>query len=609
MKRLMSLLQVVLAEAGTICGVDTQRDLDTITYRVKHEGDAFLGITMADFGKAVERSLELGRIDNAAFRSFRFARGLPAFLSGFLCQVFDADSGVLVVNPSTNAVLAIRQITLMWAKMELECSDTRKAKACRAYHDCETEVRHWTKKYRYDASMRDDFRRVSRLLFGDLFSDLDNDVREGRLNPAHGSGQTANKRQGNQKWSLTDWTYRLEKVFPMVDNLLPSPRYWKDLGVVKVREPGAEDSVRVQFVPKTMKTPRVIAMEPHWQMYCQKGIQKRWYEKVDSGHVFSSAFHGFGLLADRNNEHQAVNRYLARVSSADKSLATLDLSEASDRVSIALVADMLRGFPDLREAVFACRSTRALTPDGRTSVLWKFASMGSALTFPIEAAVFITVIFLGIEKELSTQLDRRAVRRFIGSVRVYGDDIVVPVEYATSVQTSLEAYGFKVNESKSFRFGNFRESCGGDYFQGDDVSIVRLREEVPLHRRMSSEIVSFVSFRNQFYMAGWWQTAAYCDKLLTRLLGHYPAVADTSPVLGRVSHLGYDTEWVDTHVQSPRVKGWIVRAQLPENPVIDVAALNKVLRNPGIGIQDPRHLDLSGRPKAVGLSLRGSAPF
>jgi hypothetical protein len=602
-------MKVVLAEAGTICGVDTRRDLDTITVRFKHEGDPFLGITLAEFGKAFERALELGFVDNATFQGFRSVRGLPAFLQGFLCQVFDRESGVLLVEPDVNSIQAIRQITLMWAKMEEDCVPVRKAKAVRSYHECESDVRQWTKMYRYDTSMRDDFRRVSRLLFGDLFSDLDRDAQEGRLDPAHGPGQTANKRQGNRKWLLTDWTLRLEKVFPMVDNLLPNPRYWKHLGVVNVREPGAEDPVRVQFVPKTMKTPRVIAMEPHWQMYCQKGIQRKWYEYVDSGHVFSSSFHGFGLLDDRNNEHQAINRYLARVSSADKSLATLDLSEASDRVSIALVADLLRGFPSLREAVFATRSTRAQTPDGRTSVLWKFASMGSALCFPVEAAVFLTVIFIGIEREFRTQLNRKTLREFIGSVRVYGDDIIVPVNFATAVEQALEAFGFKVNQSKSFRYSNFRESCGGDYFNGYDVSVVRLRSKIPINRKDGSETISMVSFRNQMYIAGWWKTAAYCDGLLTKLLGHYPAVADTSPVLGRLSHLGYDTEWFNKQTHSPRVKGWVARAPLPANAVDGVPALNKVFRNPGIGCQDPKHLIHSGRPKSVGLTLRGVSPF
>jgi hypothetical protein len=235
--------------------------------------------------------------------------------------------------------------------------------------------------------------------------------------------------------------------------------------------------------------------------------------------------------------------------------------------------------------------------------------MGSALCFPVEAAVFLTVIFIGIEKELRHRLDRKTLREFIGLVRVYGDDIVVPVDYATAVQNSLEAYGFKVNQSKSFRFGNFRESCGGDYYGGDDVSIVRLRSQVPLHRQNGSEIISLTSFRNQMYYAGWWKTAAYCDRILVKLLGHYPAVADTSPVLGRFSRLGYDTEWIHESTHSPRVKGWIPRAPLPANAVDGVPALNKVMRVVGIGSQDPQHLVRSGRPKAVGLSLRGASPF
>jgi len=607
-KSLMSLMQAVLADAGTLCSVDTSRDLTTIARRYEHEGDAFFGITLADFGKAFERSLELGQIDNAAFSSFKKARGLPAFLQGFLCLVFDRTTGRLLVDPCPHAVYSVRQITLMWAKMAAECTDDRNRKAILSYHQCETDVKSFTQQYRYNVTARASFRKMARLLFGDLFRTLDEDVCEGRLVPKHGPGKTADRRVGNQKWSLDTWSSRIEKVFPMDHNLIPNPGLWQSLGDVDIREPGTEQPVKVTLVPKTMKTPRIIAMEPTHVMYVQKAIQTRWYELVDSGTVISSMFHGFGDSEQDRENHQTKNRDLAMRGSADGSLATLDLSEASDRVSIALVADLLASFPDLKEAVFATRSTRAETPKGVIR-LWKFASMGSALCFPVEAAVFLTVVFLAIQSELKRPLSHVDLRRLRGKVRVYGDDIIVPVEFATPVVEHLEAFGFKVNRSKSFWSGYFRESCGGDYFRGHDVSIVKLRTAIPSSRADVREIVSLVSFRNQMYHAGNWATARHCDRRLGRILRHFPAVADTSPALGRSSYLGYDTEWVDEHLHSPRVRAWMVRAPLPEIPVDDVPALSKILFTQAVEPLSVDHLERSGRPKAVAISLRGMQPF
>jgi len=174
---------------------------------------------------------------------------------------------------------------------------------------------------------------------------------------------------------------------------------------------------------------------------------------------------------------------MAREGSHTGSLATLDLKEASDRVSNQLVRRMLENHPWLRAGVDSCRSRRAVVefPSGRSESirLGKFASMGSALTFPVEALVFATCAILGIERALGRQLTKKDVHRLRGQVRVYGDDIIVPVEYVHSVNEVLETFGFRVNFGKSYWTGKFRESCGGDYYDGHDVTIVRVRRIFP----------------------------------------------------------------------------------------------------------------------------------
>jgi hypothetical protein len=63
----------------------------------------------------------------------------------------------------------------------------------------------------------------------------------------------------------------------------------------------------------------------------------------------------------------------------------------------------------------------------------------------------------------------------LGNFGVFGDDIVVLKEAYRETVRLLNLLGFQVNEQKSFSEGPFRESCGGDYFNGHQVRGVYLK--------------------------------------------------------------------------------------------------------------------------------------
>jgi hypothetical protein len=328
---------------------------------------------------------------------------------------------------------------------------------------------------------------------------------------------------------------------------------------------------------------------------------------------------------------------MARIGSRDGTLATLDLSDASDRVSNQLVRAMLVDFPWLSAAVDATRSRKAAVdlPEGQViHRLGKFASMGSALTFPVEAMVFVTCVFLGIERALNRRLTPRDVQSLKGRVRVFGDDIIVPVEYVREVVASLEHFGALVNSGKSYWNGRFRESCGGDFFAGDDVSIVRVRRLFPTRLRDVLEVVSLVSLRNRFFAKGLWRTARYLDSIIRPLLKEYPDVLPSSPTLGRhtcipAPLLAAKASTWSVDLQIPLVKGYEVVATLPDSHLDDVWALQKVflssarrannreLRKKPIDwlselledepVLDIDHLERHGRPDAVDIKLRYTA--
>jgi hypothetical protein len=344
-----------------------------------------------------------------------------------------------------------------------------------------------------------------------------------------------------------------------------------------------------------MSSPRVIVMEPTALQYMQQAIWSQMRASIER----KSTLVGF--------TDQSLNRNMARRGSTDRGLVTLDLSEASDRVTYLQAASSFSGLPNLWEALDATRSSEVLFPDGTNGPIRKFASMGSAVCFPVEAVVFLTAIFLAVrnhhrETDSGFDLTWSFVRKLEGQVRVYGDDCIFPAEYLPAVESVFSSLGWKINRGKTFGKSYFRESCGGDYWRGEDITPVKLRQLTPTHRRQIPEMQSLVSTRNQFYMAGYWKTAGLLDQWIGKLLlGTYPIVGTESAALGRHS-VSFKPLWLGTdRYQRSLTRAWAVKSLIPKNECSEVGALLKCLIAPG---QDDEHLERSGRPSDVSINRR-----
>lgn len=680
MKSLMSLWRELALECASWCGTSADLDIKKVQVRVKAEGESFFTITLPQYCKDFERSLELGSIGSGLFVGFTRKGGLPLFLGGFLNQIFDT-SGTLLDAPSIDCISSIRQLTLVFGKIERLCSEERVARAMRRYVEIEAELEAFDTSSL--AGLLPRFQKASTLLWADVFSYVENsfldmhqlvddwcDSNEGSHNPQkrsanhpggtvapidsilglphsgrlitksfikgneglvidrevvpsfrslflprHGPGATADGLRGNAKFSINTWPQRLERVFPYGDYALPNWRYYYQLDSVQFLEPGAEIPVKVTPVPKTDKTPRIIAEEPTAVQYCQQALFHQLVDGIEhGGKLNSSNFGGKECNLGRffvGFQDQEPNRFLAREGSLNGSLATLDLSEASDRVLNEHVLLLFERFPHLSEAIQATRSTKAHVPGYGEIPLTKFSSMGSALCFPVEAMVFCTIVFCAIAYERRVPVDRALILSMRGKVRVYGDDIIVPVEYVHRVIQFLELFGLKVNMDKSFWNGKFRESCGGDYYDGEWVTPIRLRHELPRSRADVDGVVGLVSFRNLLYSGGYWRTVKLLDSWIMDLLGgHFPIVESTSTAIGRVSCLPYQGEYVhpDTHV--PMVKAWVPRIRIPKSKATGEGALLKHLLKRGLlPSQDDQHLFRQGRPESVRIKLRGTRPY
>lgn len=600
MKSMTALWKALAEDLGELAGVDTRRDFQTVAVRTEREGISFLTITLPNFGQDFIRALDEGRVAPTHFAGFRRSGGLPLFLGGFLEQVFRPGDGLLLDNYSRDAILAVRQLCGAFGKISLPTTPKRERQAFESYVETDIAVG----KHRVSDEDALAFLRMSRRLFGRVFSRLDDSIARFELTPRHGPGATADRLLGNQKFELREWTTRLDSVFPVGDYLLPNLSFREELDDVRFLSPGDERPSRVISVPKTLKTPRIIAIEPACVQYAQQAVAGPLVEFLESDYI-AKRFVGFS--------DQVPNQVLAQRGSEGGSLATLDLSEASDRVSNELVKVLVRGYTHLSDAVFAARSETADVSGHGIIPLSKYASMGSALTFPIEAMVFATIVFIGIERSRGRTINSFSDFLLLdGSVRVYGDDIIVPVDCAPVVVETLEAFGFKVNSHKSFWTGRFRESCGKEYFDGHDVSIVKFRRVLPANRQDVPEILSLVSTRNQFYKLGLRGMAEYLDRTCESVLGHFPYVGPeffgSDP---NFSGLGRLHDWkrsVDRFC--PRRHVPLVRAWLPQYRYRPIgldgsgALLKFFLKQGDEPYADRNHLERSGRPAGVSLKLR-----
>jgi len=597
LKSLTLLANLILDDIGNRVGISTLFDKKTVEERVKSEGDSFLTISLAKFAKDFERSLDRGFVDHDLFKGFSFKGSLPRFLGGFFDLIFDRGTGVLLSKPSIDSIYSIRQFSGMWSKIERDCTPERIAAAFDDYYESEAAVKLADKNL--TPQEIEDFERICRLIYSGLFTDLDRKIYNGEAVPKHGPGSTADNTLGNKKYYWSTWTERLEFLFPAREFLSSSYSLSSEHGLHWLT-PGQEPPVKVITVPKTMKTPRLIAKEPVHMQYVQQAL----LEMIVDGFQRDDILRKFVSFED-----QEPNRYLAHEGSVDNTaLATLDLSAASDRVSNQLVIRMTSLWPSLQEGLQACRS-RSADVNGSVIRLAKYASMGSALCFPVEAMVFLALIFLGIEKKLGHRLTIKDVKSLDGQVRVFGDDMIVPVDCVQEVITTLEGFGLSVNRDKSFWTGKFRESCGKEYYSGYDVSIVKLRSDIPTRPTHVQEIVSLSAFRNQAQNLDLHSTVETLDRWISKLIP-YPFVLETSPVVGRVPLDGiYDVTHWDSKLFRPLVRGVKVDARLPIDRLDSGPALLKFFLKRGILPSEEGHLERAGRPSTVRLKAGRYQPY
>ena len=271
----------------------------------------------------------------------------------------------------------------------------------------------------------------------------------------HGPGAVAERLKNHEKSCFPNWPQKLQNVFP-----------WETCGKTisssTERPSFHEVPSRLICVPKTAKSPRLIAAEPTSHQWCQQLILR---------FLFNQCREHFGVHFIDFKDQQKSGAMVLKAS-LDRSLATVDLSDASDRLTCWTVERVFRKNFSLLSALHAAR-TRYIRDEISDEVgflsLRKFASQGTATTFPVMSLVMLCIA-LGATLNDTDRVTWPRLRGLRTKVRVFGDDIILPIHGYGRLVRAMNLLQLKVNMAKSYVHGHFRESCGTDGYRGYDIT-------------------------------------------------------------------------------------------------------------------------------------------
>lgn len=242
------------------------------------------------------------------------------------------------------------------------------------------------------------------------------------------------------------------------------------------------DHNNISFVPKTAKTHRSIAVEPFLNGFIQKGTDE--YLRA------CLLRRGIDLSDQSRNQALALEGSLG----GTNPYVTIDLAAASDSLSIEVVRDLVP--PEWFEYLSDIRAPYFMLPGQKLKVssdcevgvkheYAKFCSMGNGFCFPLQTLIFASVCHAAMHQ-----------CGYDDDFSVYGDDIIIRQGAALLAVEMLQELGFRTNVDKTFITGPFRESCGADWYEGQDVRPVHLKERL-------ADVRELFSFHNSCERSPW----------------------------------------------------------------------------------------------------------
>lgn len=573
---------------------------ETLRNRVSQEGLSFLTKTLPSMGKALDKAL-------LALGPFEHANGFyakdedpetsqmrehPKLFGALFRRVLDHDGRVLS-GPCEESIRHLRTLLYLFYKYDLPYDDTQIDAVLEAFIQTEAEIKEYNDKFEQALATFEALTGYSKDC-GDCWKCGDSDPTAQSLGivrfvggyptpfavacgnagfsvhhasvlsrarallhralkgldlknitPGHGPGAVSTGETLHHKYKLWHIPARLTEVYPLDEYFVASIQHWVDYCQTWDFFDG-ERPAKVCLVPKDSRGPRLISCEPAAMQWIQQGQRRALYD-----HVETQPLTRFNVFFT----NQQPNQFGALLGSKTGAYATLDLKEASDRVTVGIVQLL---FPaDIVRCLMASRSLSTKLPDGQEIMLRKFAPMGSAVCFPILALTIWSLLSAG-----TTDQDIR------DGILVYGDDVIVPAEYASTAVETLEAFGLRVNANKSCMSGRFRESCGVDAYNGVDVTPLRVKERMPSVNKTPYALSSWCDYAKALARRSYWDAYWLILKDLEKVFGPIPTACESQglhvPVVANnMIKKRWNKNLQRFEYKVPMIKPTVVRRSLP----------------------------------------------
>jgi len=487
-----------IAEMFGITSTESRLEKRKIVSRVRSEGLSFITKTLPRLGKAVDTALSKNIPLTVPGFQKKPGTVIPKMFGWLLSGLF-ADNGVERPDADPRMLRALRQLVYFLYKLEMPYDESDTQKVLEDFVRTDAEL---AQLIIPQTIITDNARCIATGVFG-MFDPTS-------ILPRHGPGAVATGEKPHEKHVFSRLYRDIERIYPFTEyfqyslmQVCDEYRGYEDLELLEA------GTAKVVLVPKDSRGPRLISCEPLEYQWIQQGLGRAIVAHLEKSR-WTAGFVNF--------TNQQINRDLALESSIDQEWVTLDMKEASDRVSVQLVKELFKYVPTLSEALMATRTCATILPDGTEVRLNKFAPMGSCLCFPIEAFVFyaLAVSVLMYERKITR---REAYKR----VYVYGDDIIVRREDYPFLLQHFPSYGLMFNEAKCCTNGFFRESCGMDAYKGVDVTPIKLRSVWSRRRRLDVGVISsYVALSNAAYREGYMRVSDTAKNLVLGKTGPLP---------------------------------------------------------------------------------------
>jgi len=534
---------------------DYLRDVATLRRRYANEGLSFATKTLPSLFSEFLLYLETGQPSYTSFKTVR-SRKHPVFLRRLFSTVVECRDDASCIE----SMQCLYQLCHAFKKLRGPYKPSTLQKQLWSFVETDIDLRYidFFSEPIYPILLR--ARQLVKRLFADMDPEFDTDL----FVPRPGPGATNEPRRKDVRYRPHVLYKQLDDVFPYVEYFYSHP--WDVVTgslAYKALEGADAPSSRFKFVPKTFGKPRGICIEELETQYLQQAVKRAMYYRLQTDPLTK------GLI---NFDDQSVNGAMAVEASLTRQFATIDMSEASDRVSRTLVRYLFHDCPDMCDALMALSTRTIELPDDLIDFpnklpCEKFAPMGSAVCFPVMALVHFVLI-----KAILSLAD--VPHEDAQRIYVYGDDIILPTTCVQAVYDYLPLFGMKLNTEKSYAMSSFRESCGRHAYKGVEITPTYFKYTPESHSPRDA-LISLFANEALLFQRGFFATAAYLRSAMckVRSLRGYdiPFVSPKSPVLG----------WIRDTDDAPRIR-WIGlkrrhKAELHSWEVRAIVAVSKQL--------------------------------